>query len=282
MTVGCKRSCGTRRRSSLPHFLLGLLLTLFVLGKPAHATDAARPRFKAVAFDYFVIFDPNSVVSEVEDVFPGKGLEFTKAWRSKQFEYSFLRAIADDHEDFFKVTGEALDFTAEQMHLQLTPESRARLLGAYLTLKPWPDAVAGLNRLKAAGVKIVIVSNFSSTMLRANADHARISSLFDDLVSTEVNRTFKPDPRAYELGMKRLHLQKSEIVFAAFGGWDAYGAKRFGYTTVWINRFDLPAEKLGVFPDRVFTRMDDLVDFALGPPEHGSNSPSRFSAVGSE
>src|SRR5207249_1546951 len=160
--------------------------------------------FKAVAFDYFVIFDPNSVVPEVERAFPGEGVEFTKAWRSKQFEYSFLRSITNDHEDFFKVTADALDYMAGQMHLELTSETRARLLNACLTLKPWPDAVAALKKLKAAGVRIITIANFSPTMLRANADNSGITNLFDELLSTEVNGTFKPDPRAYELGMTRL------------------------------------------------------------------------------
>ncbi len=59
----------------------------------SYAVENAAPRFKAVAFDYFVIFDPNSVIPEVEKVFPGKGAEFTKQWRSKQFEYGFLRRL---------------------------------------------------------------------------------------------------------------------------------------------------------------------------------------------
>jgi 2-haloacid dehalogenase len=51
----------------------------------ARAQVTPAPRFKAVAFDYFVIFDANSVTPEVERAFPGKGAEFTKLWRSKQF-----------------------------------------------------------------------------------------------------------------------------------------------------------------------------------------------------
>jgi hypothetical protein len=34
---------------------------------------AAPPRFKAVAFDYFVLFNPDSIVSDVDGIFPGKG-----------------------------------------------------------------------------------------------------------------------------------------------------------------------------------------------------------------
>src|SRR5690606_37816159 len=99
------------------------------------------PRFKAIAFDYFVIFDPNSVIIEVEKAFRGKGLEFTKVWRSKQFEYGFLRSITSRHQDFFKVTEDALVYTAKAMKLDLSPEAKERLLNAYHTLKPWPDAV---------------------------------------------------------------------------------------------------------------------------------------------
>jgi 2-haloacid dehalogenase len=250
----------SRPRASIGAFFI----LLFLINAKAHAASLSNPRFKAVAFDYFVIFDPNSVVPEVEKAFPGKGFEFTKAWRSKQFEYSFLRSITNDHADFFKVTGDALDYTAQQMHLQLTSENRSQLLKAYLTLKPWPDAVAALKQLKAAGIRIITIANFSPAMLRANADNAGITDLFDTLLSTEVNGTFKPDPRAYALGMSTLHLRKEEIVFAAFGSWDAYGAKTFGYATVWVNRFNLPIERLGVTPDRVSSNIDGLLEFVLG------------------
>ena len=58
------------------------------------------------------------------------------------------------------------------MNLPLTAESRERLLDAYLTLKPWPDTVGALKRLRAAGVRVITIANFSAKMLRANAEHA--------------------------------------------------------------------------------------------------------------
>lgn len=54
--------------------------------------------------------------------------------------------------------------------------------------------------------------------------------------------SYKPDPRAYRLGLDALQLTRNEIVFAAFGGWDAAGATTFGYPTVWVNRFGQPME----------------------------------------
>lgn len=239
-----------------------VLTFILLFGVMGITAEAAKPRFKAIAFDYFVIFDPNSVVPIVEKEFPGKGLEFTKTWRSKQFEYGFLRSITSHHEDFFKVTGAALDYTAENMNIKLTAEQRDKLLNAYLTLKPWPDAVAALQKLKASGMRIITIANFSKSMLEANARNAGIEYLFDELLSTEANSTYKPDPKAYELGMKRLKLKKNEIVFAAFGGWDAFGAKSFGYPTYWVNRFNLPTEKLGIQADATSNSIEGLLKFA--------------------
>ncbi|MFA5983846.1 MAG: haloacid dehalogenase type II [Methylococcaceae bacterium] len=239
---------------------------MLLLSFQAYPQEQATPRFKAIAFDYFVIFDPNSVVPVVEDVFPGKGVEFTKQWRSKLFEYSFLRSITQQQNDFFKVTEDALVYAAEAMKLELTAATKAKLLNAYLNLKPWPDAVEALHKLKAAGIRIITISNFSQAMLESNAKAAGISDLFDSLLSTEVNGSYKPEPQAYALGMKKLSLNKEDIIFAAFGGWDAYGAKHFGYTTYWVNRFNLPMERLGIVPDKTSTTMEGLLEFVLPAP----------------
>ncbi|HRN87817.1 haloacid dehalogenase type II [Hyphomicrobium sp.] len=229
----------------------------------SHAYTVESPRFKAVAFDYFVIFDPNSIVPTVDTVFPGKELAFTRAWRAKLFEYGFLRTITDRHEDFFNVAADALDYTAEAEGFALSTKDKQKLLNAFLTLEPWPDAIAGLTRLKASGVRIITISNLSAQMLRANAEHAGITDLFDALLSTQENATYKPDPRAYALGLERLGLKKEDVAFAAFGGWDAYGAKRFGFPTFWVNRFGLPPERLGLEPDGTSRDFSGLLDFVL-------------------
>jgi 2-haloacid dehalogenase len=243
--------------------LVAFGVLLIGLVQPAGAA-AVRPRFEAVAFDYFVIFDPNSIVPAIEEAFPGRGTELVNLWRTRQFEYAWLRSVTGRYVDFWQVTDDALVYAALALKLDLTPDRKARLLDAYLHLKPWPDAEPSLRKLRAAGVRIVTIANFSPKMLRSNADGAHLTELFDELLSTDVNHTYKPDPRAYALGMEHLHLKKEEIVFAAFGGWDAAGAKSFGYPTFWVNRFDLPVEQLGVTPDGTSNGFAGLVSFVLG------------------
>ena len=247
---------------------MAFFAAIFMLSITSQAFGQTKvtPRFKAIAFDYFVIFNPNSVIPEVEKAFPGKGAEFAKMWRSKQFDYCFLQSITKRYTDFYKVTEDALIYTAKALNLALPDEVRKGLMKAYLALKPWPDVVDALHKLKALGIRIIAISNFTNQMLRANADAAGITSLFNELISTEEINGYKPEPRAYELGIKKLNLKKEEIIFAAFGSWDVYGAKSFGYTTYWVNRFNSPAEELGMQADRTSDSMKGLLTFLRGEP----------------
>ena len=252
--------------------LVGLLVGISGLPESrAPLSAAGPPRFKAIAFDYFVLFNPDSVLAQVERILPGKSREFTSVWRSRQFEYTWLRSITGRYVDFSGVTKDALVYAAKAMDVTLTADDQQRLLGAYLHLDPWPDTADALRRLHDSGMRIITIADFSPSMLRANADNAGLTPMFDALVSTDANHTYKPDPRAYRLGMDRLHLEKQEIVFAAFGGWDAAGATSFGYPTVWVNRFNQPAEELGVRPDRTCMDLAGLLEFVLSNPR----APSR-------
>ena len=230
---------------------------------PASVERGVHKRYAAVAFDYLVLFDPDSVVSAVDRVAPGRGREFTNLWRTRQFEYSWLRSISGRYVDFSAITSDALQYTANAMGVELTAAQKDQLLGAYSRLTPWADTADALRRLRAADVRVITIANFSPTMLRANAERAGLMPLFDALLSTDVNHTYKPDPLAYQLGVDRLKLDKRDIVFAAFGGWDAAGAKSFGYPTVWVNRFNQPFEELGVHPDRTVPDLNGLLDLVL-------------------
>ena len=230
---------------------------------PAPVERGVHRRYAAVAFDYFVLFNPDSVISAVDRIAPGKSREFVNLWRTRQFEYSWLRSITGRYVDFFAITDDALVYAANALHVELSATERHQLQNAYLQLTPWPDTADALRRLRAADVRVITIANFSPAMLRANAQRAGLTPLFDALVSTDANHTYKPDPRAYQLGVDRLELGKRDIVFAAFGGWDAAGAKSFGYPTVWVNRFNQPAEELGLPPDRTVTDLNGLLDFVL-------------------
>jgi len=63
------------------------------------------------------------------------------------------------------------------------------------------------------------------------------------------------------MGIDAFRLNREEILFAAFAGWDAAGAKLFGYPTFWVNRQKQPPEQLGVLADGEGSGMSDLLRF---------------------
>jgi len=218
---------------------------------------------RAIAFDAFAVFDPRPISVLAETLFPGKGPELSNAWRTRQFEYQWLRSLSGRYADFWQTTQEALVFSAKWLHLDLTPEKRARLMQAYLGLKTWPDVPSSLHALKEAGIRLAFLSNMTTKMLKAGIENAGIEGTFEHVLSTDDIKSYKPDPRAYRLGMDAFHLEREEVLFAAFAGWDAAGAKWFGYPTFWVNRLDLPDEELGVTADAVGRDLQDLVDFVI-------------------
>jgi 2-haloacid dehalogenase len=234
-----------------------------VLSGPLGRT-AIMPRIKAVAFDGFTTFDPRPISVVAEALFPGSGVDLANAWRTRQFEYTWLRTLTGTYVDFWHVTDDALVFAAGLLKLHLTTDKRQRLMRTFLELRTWPDALPALKRLKASGVRMVLLSNFTESMLDAAVQSCGLRDIFEANLSTDRVRAYKPDPRAYRMALDALKLRREEIVFAAFGGWDATGAKAFGYRTFWVNRMNLPPEQLGVAADAIGATLHDLESFVKG------------------
>ena len=138
-----------------------------LVGVTARAQAEASPRFKAIAFDAFTTFDPRPVFALAERLFPNRGTELSNAWRTRQFEYAWLRTLSGRYVDFWQVTQEALIFGAKLLKLELSVENRQALMGAYLELKAYPEVPAALQSLKQAGLRLAFLSNMTPKMLDA-------------------------------------------------------------------------------------------------------------------
>jgi 2-haloacid dehalogenase len=224
---------------------------------PACSGDPVR----AVAFDAFTVFDRQPVTDAAEEVFPGSGAALTDAWSVRQFEYTWLRTLSRTYTDFWMVTQDALDFAADTAGLELTTAGRQRLMAAWLELRAWPEAPAALRELKARGLRLALLSNATPVMLDSWVQNSGLQGVFDPHLSTDRVQAFKPDPRAYRMGVTAFGVPRAQIVFSAHGGWDAVGASVYGYRTFWVNRTGSPAERLGVTPEGSGVELNALVAF---------------------
>ncbi len=238
-----------------------VILTSTKLGSASASTEIPNRKIKAIAFDGFPIFDPRPLAAAVENAFPGNGQEFMKIWRGRLFEYQWLRALGGKYENFMQIAESSLQYTSAQLSLDLTPGKKKTLLGEFLNLKTWPDAPESLRELRRMGYKLGFLTNMTPEMIRNGLEKAELTQEIDFLLSTDSIRTYKPSPNAYRLAEETLRLPKSEILFVAFAGWDAAGAKWYGLPTFWVNRTGAPAEGLGEAPDGSSMELKGLIEF---------------------
>jgi 2-haloacid dehalogenase len=154
----------------------------------AHAT-AAQP-IKALAIDGFVVFDPRPIAAVAERLVPGKGADLVATWRTRQFEYTWLRTAMHRYADFWAVTEEALVFAANAARVDLSALQRARLMDAYLHLGAYPDVRPALTALRVTGLRLAILTNLSPRMLEAAVASAGLADLFEHRLSTDAVRTY--------------------------------------------------------------------------------------------
>ena len=239
-------------------------ITLAAAAAAAPKAFAATRPIKAIAFDGFPITDPRPVFAKVEELFPTQGRSLSEAWRTRLFEYTWLRSLGGHYVDFWHVTEQSLIFAAKASNIDLTSDQRDAIMQTWLTLKAWPDVAPALKQLKAADIRMAFLANLTAPMLDAVVRNSALEGFFEPHLSTDRVQVFKPDPRAYQMGVDAFKLPKEQIAFAAFAGWDAAGAKWFGYPTFWVNRAKTPVEELDAMPDGVGAGMADLVKFVLG------------------
>lgn len=115
----------------------------------------------------------------------------------------------------------------------LTESEKDHLNRVWHRLQPWPDAVAGLTRLKRK-YTIATLSNGNVSLLTNMAKHAGLP--WDAILSAELARHYKPDPEAYLTAADLLGHPPSAVMMAAAHRGDLDAARRVGLRTAFIHR----------------------------------------------
>ena len=210
---------------------------------------------KVCVFDaYGTLFDVNAAARAVaqqpgQETFAAVWPQVSANWRTKQLQYTWLRAVTGDYCDFWQVTQDGLDWALEAARLD-DPELRETLLGLYWTLAAYPEVPAMLGALKSGGLETAILSNGSPAMLKGAVESAGITETLDAVLSVDDVGIFKPSSRVYDMVGARFGCAPSEVLFVSSNGWDAAGAAAYGFETLWVNRSGEPMDRLPGRPAR--------------------------------
>jgi 2-haloacid dehalogenase len=211
---------------------------------------------------YGTLFDVHSAVRRCAAAIGPEGQRVSELWRTKQLEYSWVRALMGRYRDFWSLTTEALDYAISVA----APDKAAlkpALLEAYRHIDAYPDVRPALERLKEGGAKIMILSNGSPDMLAAAAASAGIEDLLDAVLSADQIRSYKTEPRVYSLVAERHYSEPSSISFHSSNRWDIAGATAHGFRTIWINRAAQPDEYYDLPPTATVKSLNDLQTLPL-------------------
>ena len=200
---------------------------------------------KALVFDTFgtVVDYRTSIISEGEALGKAKGLtvdwaKFADAWRAayppamdrvRKGELPWTKLDALHRMMLDKVLA---DFKVKGL-------SEAEIDGlnhVWHRLKPWPDAVSGLTRLKKKFI-IAPLSNGNVSLMTDMAKHAGLP--WDLVLSAELFEHYKPDPETYLGAARLLGLLPEQVMMVAAHNNDIEAAQKLGLKTAFVAR---PAE----------------------------------------
>ena len=217
----------------------------------------------AYVFDaYGTLFDVHAAIARHRGICGPDADRLSELWRTKQLEYSWTLTLAGRYEDFWTLTGRALDFALARLP-SVPTQVRPQLLEAYFTLDAFPDSAPCLATLKARGARTAILSNGSPHMLKAAVSGAKLETLLDAVLSVDALRRYKPARQVYAMATDALNVKADDIAFVSSNRWDVMGAVEFGFAGIWVNRAKMPDEYEGHSPRAIIGSLAELPALAL-------------------
>ena len=233
------------------------------------------PTIRAVVFDAFGTLLDTVSATRRHAARLGDGWEaFSTLWRTKQFEYSWVRSLAGaaQHRDFARIVDDALAHAAATHHVE-DVALLAELRDGFDRLDVFPDVHPALAALRAAGLSRAILSNGTPSMLAHQVRAAKLGDLLDHVLSVEAVGVYKPDARVYHLAVDTLGMSAEHVAFVSSNPWDAFGAHAFGMRTFRINRAGDPDEY------GLRGRVTEIADLAELPAPAGLTPAARIAAA---
>ena len=214
---------------------------------------------KAVVFDaYGTLFDVNSAAKRCKDKIGTKWEAFANFWRTTQLEYTWLRSLMKRHKNFWDITEDSLDKSMKVFNINKNMKNE--LLSLYKILSTYPEVKGVLEDLKKKNFKLAILSNGTLDLLNELVESNKLNNLFDDLFSIEEVKIYKPDPRVYEIPIKKYKIKSDEITFLSANTWDVSGGGNFGYNSIWVNRHNSVFDILDFQPKNEISNLTQLLD----------------------
>lgn len=189
-----------------------------------------------------VVFDVNETLSDMAPLkarFADVGApeHLMGTWFANLLRDGFAITAAGDNEPFARLAVEGLHATFHGLELTRGVEDAVRHVMAGLpALGVHDDVAAGVRALASQGVRMVTLSNGSTSIAEKLLEGAGIRAEFEALLTVEDAALWKPAPQAYAYALERCGVDAADAMLVASHPWDTNGAARAGLASAWVNR----------------------------------------------
>ena len=212
---------------------------------------------KVIIFDaYGTLFDVNSAAEKCKNKIGHKWELFANYWRTTQLQYTWLRSLMSRYKDFWKITEDSLDKSMRVFEIDTSMKNE--LLKLYKILSTFPEVNETLKKLKEKKYKLIILSNGTHSLLKELVTSNNLESIFDDVLSIEEVKIYKPHPNVYNIPIKKYQIEKNQFVYLSSNTWDVSAAGNFGFNAVWVNRNKNIFDNLDYIPIAEINNLSDL------------------------
>jgi len=187
-----------------------------------------------------IIFDVNETLLDLSPLKNSINSELgegaAEVWFAQLLHYSLVESITDTYHDFSEIAEAVLQMNAKKANLDLSDSQVHEILSPISRFKAYPDVENGLNDLKEAGFKMIAFSNGKPSILADQLNYAGLTAYFDQILSVEEVRKYKPHADTYKYALKQSNSKAERSLMVAAHGWDIVGAQRAGLKTAFIKR----------------------------------------------
>ncbi len=193
-----------------------------------------------------VVFDVNETLSDLRPLgrrFADVGAppQLLRVWFAGVLRDGFALTAAGASEPFAVLAAEGLRGVLHGLSLDRDVDAAIdHVMAGFAGLGVHPDVPDGLRALRAAGCRLVTLSNGATEVAERLLTGAGVRAEFERLLSVEDAGVWKPARAAYVYAARVCGVDAADMMLVAVHPWDIDGARRAGLQAAWVDRTGIP------------------------------------------
>lgn len=203
---------------------------------------------RVIVFDLIgTLLDLRSIDPHFERFFGDAGVR--KEWFMQTLQLAMAATLTNAYEDFGVQADTGLEITARHYKVSMLGEEKNLILGTLRKLRAYPEVAQSLQRLRDAGFRLATLTNSTASTAEAQLTYAGLRDHFEQVISADEIRRFKPAPEVYHLAASRMDVEPGQVRLVAAHDWDITGALRAGCAAAFVARPGQVMNPFGPQPD---------------------------------